>query len=197
VIGEEAARLGRLVQDLLDLARLEARRFDVRIEQVDLRALLEHGAQARAAAAQEAGVELIVSVADAPVVAADGDRVLQVVSNLLENALRWTPPGGVVRLSARPEAGVARVEVADSGPGVPTEKRDQVLRPFYSEGHSGTGLGLAIAAELLSAMQGTLSIGDAPEGGALFTCVLPRPSRHGGVPGARPAPEARAARAAP
>jgi len=69
--------------------------------------------------------------------------------------------------------------VADSGPGVPPERRTDVFRPFYSEGRGGTGLGLAIASELAGAMGGTLSVGDAPEGGALFVCELPRAS--GGV----------------
>jgi two-component system sensor histidine kinase BaeS len=190
VIDEEAARLGRLIADLLDLARLEARRFTLRAEEVDLRALLEHGAQARRAQATAAGVELVDDVSGAPTVVADGDRVLQVVTNLLENALRWTPPGGVVRLRAESDEREVRIEVADSGPGVAPEKREAVLRPFYSEGGTGTGLGLAIATELMTAMGGRLDLDDAPEGGARFTCTLPRRGRRhpvadGGVPSDR------------
>ena len=109
--------------------------------------------------------------------AGDGDRILQIVSNLVENAVRWTPAGGIVRLSAAPADGGVRIEVADSGPGVPVDRRADVFSPFFSEGsRGGTGLGLAIASELAIAMGGKLSVGDAPEGGALFVCVLPRAS---------------------
>ena len=197
VIDEEAARLGRLIADLLDLAKLEAHRFTLRSEQVDLRALLEHGAQARRAQAAAAGVDLVDDVGDAPTIVADGDRVLQVVTNLLENAVRWTPRGGVVRLRAAAEADTVRIEVCDSGPGVAPDKRDAVLRPFYSEGGTGTGLGLAIASELLTAMGGGLAVDDAPEGGARFTCTLPRRLRAPSVPDAQVSPDRRVVRAGP
>ena len=108
--------------------------------------------------------------------AGDGDRILQIVSNLVENAVRWTPAGGIVRLSAAGVSGGVRIEVADSGPGVPLASRADVFSPFFSEGGGGTGLGLAIASELALAMGGSLSVDDAPEGGALFICVLPRAS---------------------
>ena len=107
----------------------------------------------------------------------DGDRILQVVSNLLANALRFTPAGGVIRLSADARGGTARIEVADSGPGVPKSRRADVLRPFSTDG-GGLGLGLAIASELALAMGGRLLVETAPEGGALFRCELPcRPVR--------------------
>jgi signal transduction histidine kinase len=197
VIDEEAARLGRLVTDLLDLAKLEARRFTLRVEQVDLRALLEHGAQARRAQAAAAGVELIDEVGEAPTIMADGDRILQIVTNLLENAVRWTPAGGVVRLGAEVDRATVRIVVADSGPGVRPDKREAVLRPFYSEGGTGTGLGLAIAAELLTAMGGRLDLDDAPEGGARFTCTLPRRFRATAAPEGDHASDRRVVRAAP
>ena len=114
--------------------------------------------------------------ADVGAVAGDSDRILQIVSNLVENAVRWTPPGGVVRISATPAGRGVRIEVADSGPGVPLDLRTEVFRPFFSEGRGGTGLGLAIASELATAMGGSLTVGDAPEGGALFACELPRAS---------------------
>ena len=81
-----------------------------------------------------------------------------------------------MRLSAAAVDAGVRIEVADSGPGVPVERRADVFSPFFSEGRGGTGLGLAIASELAIAMGGTLSVTDAPEGGALFVCVLPRAS---------------------
>ena len=110
--------------------------------------------------------------------AGDGDRILQIVSNLVENAVRWTPAGGIVRLSAaRRDAAGVRIEVADSGPGrAGCEAAPTCSRRSSREGGGGTGLGLAIASELALAMGGSLSVDDAPEGGALFICVLPRAS---------------------
>ena len=109
--------------------------------------------------------------------AGDGDRILQIVSNLVENAVRWTPAGGTVRLSAAGVTGGVRIEVADSGPGVPRRAScRRVLAVLLRGQRGGTGLGLAIASELALAMGGSLSVGDAPEGGALFICVLPRAS---------------------
>ena len=179
VIGLEAARLERLIGDLLDLAKLEADRFTLRHDQVDLEELLTRCEAAHREAARAGDLDLELHVAELGAVAGDGDRILQIVSNLVENAVRCTPAGGVVRISAAPAASGVRIEVADSGPGVPPERRTDVFRPFYSEGRGGTGLGLAIASELAGAMGGTLSVGDAPEGGALFVCELPRAS--GGV----------------
>ena len=180
VIADEADRLGRLIADLLDLAKLEAHRFALDVEEVDLGALVRRGVHARRETARAAGIELVDDTADAPVVCGDGDRILQIVTNLLENALRWTPPGGTVRVSCLQAAGTARFEVADSGPGVPPELREAVLRPFFSEGvRGGTGLGLAIAVELAAAMGGRLTVADAPEGGALFACELPSRSASG------------------
>jgi signal transduction histidine kinase len=179
VIGLEAARLERLIGDLLDLAKLEADRFTLRHDDVDLDELLSRCEAAHRESARAGDIDLELRVRDVGAVAGDGDRILQIVSNLVENAVRWTPPGGIVRISAVPAGRGVRIEVADSGPGVPLDRRTEVFRPFYSEGLGGTGLGLAIASELAAAMGGTLAVGDAPEGGALFVCELPRAS--GGV----------------
>ena len=173
IVLAETQRLQRLVGDLLDLARLESRRFSLNSEQVDLRALCERASQTYGAQARDAGVTLAVSAPAPAVVIADGDRVLQVVGNLVANALRWTPPGGEVVLSLGSDDGRARVSVSDTGPGVPPELRERVMRPFVSGDASGTGLGLAVATELASAMGGRLEVGDGPAGGARFTLVLP------------------------
>jgi signal transduction histidine kinase len=179
VIGSEAARLERLIGDLLDLAKLEADRFALRHDEVDLDELLARCEAAHRESARAGDIDLELRAGEVGAVAGDGDRILQIVSNLVENAVRWTPPGGIVRISAAASERGVRIEVADSGPGVPPERRGDVFRPFYSEGRGGTGLGLAIASELAAAMGGTLSVGDAPEGGALFVGELPRAS--GGV----------------
>ena len=174
MIAAEASRLERLIGDLLDLAKLEADRFTFRREEVDVADLLARCEATHRETARSRNVDLDLRPVDVGAVAGDGDRILQIVSNLVENAVRWTPAGGVVRLSALRVGGAVRIEVADSGPGVPLTRRADVFSPFFSEGGGGTGLGLAIASELATAMGGALSVDDAPEGGALFVCVLPR-----------------------
>jgi signal transduction histidine kinase len=162
-----------LIGDLLDLAKLEAHQFTLLEEEVDLTALLEHACQSRREDARRHGVSIVGSFEGAPTVVGDGDRILQIVANLLDNAVRWTPEGGIVQVEVGRQGPAVSIVVADSGPGVPAAKRDHVFRPFYSEDLRGTGLGLAIAAELVAAMGGRIRVDDGPEGGARFTVTLP------------------------
>ena len=174
VVLAEADRLQRLIGDLLDLAKLEARRFSLNREHVDLDALCIHAAHARGADARTASVELHAHPFGEPVlVLGDGDRLLQIVGNLIANALRWTPPGGTVDVSVRAEGRRALVDVDDNGPGVPLETRELIFRPFISQDVQGTGLGLAVASELAAVMGGSLRVTDRPGGGARFTLELP------------------------
>ncbi len=187
VVLAEADRLQRLIGDLLDLAKLEARRFSLNREHVDLDALCTHAAHARGADARTASVELRAHPFGTPVlVLGDGDRLLQIVGNLIANALRWTPPGGSVDVSVRAERGRALVDVDDNGPGVPVETRELIFRPFISQDVQGTGLGLAVASELAAVMGGSLRVTDRPGGGARFTLELPL--LRAGAGAAAPAP---------
>ena len=95
---------------------------------------------------------------DRPVITSDGDRVLQVVGNLISNAFQATPDGGTVSLELAQRNGSVHVAVEDSGPGIPAEKRERLFRPFISETGGGTGLGLAIAKELSAALGGRLEL---------------------------------------
>jgi len=100
------------------------------------------------------------------------------VDNLLENAIRWTPTGGVVTLEAHPaDAGGVAVTVADSGPGVSPDQREVIFTAFHAapspDGRTGAGLGLAICRQLARALGGDVVVGDAPRGGAAFTLTLP------------------------
>ncbi len=173
VIGDEADRLARLIGDLLDLAKIEARAFALDLQPVELAPVIQHAAQAAQPRAQERALELTIAVAGSPVAIVDGDRLLQVIGNLLQNALRWTPEGGTVVLGAAEVGGRARIVVEDSGPGVPHDKRARIFDALYSEDRAGTGLGLAIANELVVAMGGRIAIGDSPLGGAAFAVDLP------------------------
>jgi len=177
VVAEEGVRLERLVGDVLDLAKLDARRFAVLREEVDMRVLCERAHAAFAAEAQARGLTLELSTVDGVVLVTDGDRILQIVTNLLTNAIQWTPTGGTIGLALTARDDEAVVTVTDTGPGIAREERERVFRPFWSGhgGHAGgTGLGLTIASELASALGGRLELDRAPGGGAKFVLSLPR-----------------------
>ena len=172
-ITAESLRLNRLVSDLLDLARLQAKRFGLEADEVDLNILLDQAMTGLGAEARERDVEVTLQSGVLPVIIGDGDRILQIVGNLVRNAVRWTPDEGTVVVSALAEAGRVWITVDDSGPGVPPEKRAEIFRAFYTEDGAGTGLGLAISRELAMAMQGTVTVADSPQGGARFVVELP------------------------
>jgi signal transduction histidine kinase len=177
VVAEEGVRLERLVGDVLDLAKLDARRFALLREEVDMRVLCERAHDAFATEAQARGIDLGLAIDGDAVLVTDGDRVLQIVSNLLANAIQWTPEGGSVRLTLATRGGEVVVTVADTGPGIAPDEQAWIFRPFWSGhgGHSGgTGLGLAIASELASALGGRLEVSSTLGAGASFVLVLPR-----------------------
>ena len=108
-----------------------------------------------------------------PVIVTDGDRVLQIISNLLTNAFRWTPDGGRVEISLQAANGAVAVGVDDSGPGIGVEERERIFRPFWSRDGGGTGLGLAIARELASALGGRIELDSELGKGSRFELILP------------------------
>ena len=108
-----------------------------------------------------------------PVIVSDGDRVLQIISNLLTNAFRWTPDGGRVDLTLAADNGTVRVDVADTGPGIDPGDKERIFRAFYSHDGGGTGLGLTIANELAAALGGRIELDAKPGGGSRFALVLP------------------------
>jgi signal transduction histidine kinase len=173
VIAAEAGRLERLVGDVLDLAKLDTRRFTVLHEEVDMKRLLE---QAYASFGEEAKQRDIVysQAAEAePVIVSDGDRVFQIITNLLANAFRWTPDGGRVELNLSAEDGRIHVAVEDSGPGISPDEQERIFRPFWTHDGKGTGLGLAIARELAVALGGRIELDSELGRGSRFELVLP------------------------
>jgi signal transduction histidine kinase len=174
VIGEEAMRLERLVGDVLDLAKLDAHRFTVLQEEVDMQQLSERAYAAFGEEARRRGIDYRLDVqATTPVILTDGDRVLQIIVNLLSNAFRWTPEGGRIELGLTSENGSVEVAVADTGPGITPEERERIFRPFWSRDGGGTGLGLAIARELALALGGQISLDTEPGRGSRFVLLLP------------------------
>jgi two-component system sensor histidine kinase BaeS len=174
VVGREAERLERLVGDLLALARLRQGVMEVRSEPVDLAAIAREAEERLRLRAAEAGVVVQVEGGAAPATA-DHDRVLQVVTNLLENAIRAGPRGGTVSI----RVAEGEVEVSDEGPGIPAEELPHAFERFHLRGRTehgspdGAGLGLAIVRELSEAMGGSASVENLPAQGARFTIRLP------------------------
>ena len=173
VISLETQRLERLVRDVLELAKLDTRRFTVMREEVDMVRLVDRAYSAFGEEARRRGIDYRRLVSAAPVIETDGDRVLQVISNLLSNAFRWTPDGGRIDLGLTKVNGTVRVAVGDSGPGISDEERERIFRPFWSRDGGGTGLGLAIANELAAALGGEIALETAPGKGSRFELVLP------------------------
>ncbi len=175
VIQREAARLERLVRDLLDLARLNRRGFSIEHARLDLAEVVREAALRYEGQARVYDIELTTSAEPGALAVGDHDRVLQVLSNLVENALRITPPGGSVRVTGKP----GRLVVADTGPGLRPEELSHAFDRFYlydryaSERKVGTGLGLAIVRELTEAMGGAVSVESEPGAGTAFTVSLP------------------------
>ena len=134
VIAAEAARLERLVGDVLDLAKLDTRHFTLRREEVDMGRLLERAYSTFAEEARRRGIDYRQVIGARPVIIADGDRVLQIISNLLANAFRWTPDGGRGGVGGGPQnhAGAGAHAVEDTGPGIPDDEVDRIFRPFWS-----------------------------------------------------------------
>jgi signal transduction histidine kinase len=173
VIAAEAGRLERLVGDVLDLAKLDARRFTVREEEVDMGRVLERAFAAFGEEARRRGIDYRQQANGGAVIVTDGDRVLQIISNLLANAFRWTPDGGRIDLELESQNGDVAVAVADSGPGISAEEAERIFRPFWSRDGGGTGLGLAIAHELANALGGRIEFDSTVGHGSRFQLVLP------------------------
>jgi signal transduction histidine kinase len=173
VISLEADRLERLVGDVLDLAKLDAHRFTLVREEVDMERLVDRAYINFGEEARRRDIDYRRSINAKPVIETDGDRVLQVISNLLSNAFRWTPDGGRVELELAQVDGTIRVAVGDTGPGISTDERERIFRPFWSRDGHGTGLGLAIANELAVALGGRIDLESEGGRGSRFELVLP------------------------
>jgi signal transduction histidine kinase len=177
IIGRAAHRANTLIQDLLDVATIEAGRLSVRTKPVDLVELVEEvGSQMRLGADGE-GVELSVHVpAELPAVEADRDRILQVMSNLVGNALKFTPSGGRVSVAAEQAPGGVSVTVSDTGPGIEPEMKEHLFDRFW-RGHGsnlrGAGLGLAIVKGILEAHGTSIEVETEVGRGSAFSFILP------------------------
>jgi signal transduction histidine kinase len=175
-ITAETERLSRLVNDVLDLAKLDARRFTVHTEEVDMETLVGRAYSTFNEEARRREIDYRNELHARPVIISDGDRVLQIITNLLSNAFRWTPDGGTIALGLTAANGAVSVSVTDTGPGIGVDERERIFRPFWSRDGRGTGLGLAIASELAQALGGRIELETTLGKGSRFELVLPSAS---------------------
>ncbi|HEX8629049.1 MAG TPA: ATP-binding protein [Catenuloplanes sp.] len=188
---DEALLQQRIVDDLQDLALAEAGALTYRRCRVDLAELLETCQHAHRARAEATGARLVVQTARHILVDADPDRLRQVISNLVSNALRYTPAGGTVALRSWMDGDRVVVDVTDTGCGIAEDDLPKVFDRFWradsARGRStgGSGLGLAIARQIIDDHGGTISVRSRPGQGATFTLRLPvaDPAPTGHVPG--------------
>jgi len=177
LIADETNRLAALIGDVLDTSRIEAGTFSYSFTDVDLGRLVED-AVATAAVGQDE-VRLVASVAGpVPPIRGDRERLRQVLGNLIDNAVKYSPAGDEVHVSVRPENGVVRIIVRDRGPGIPPEQQRLIFEKFGRAdvpggSNPGTGLGLFIARSIAEAHGGTIDVESSPDEGATFTLTLP------------------------
>jgi signal transduction histidine kinase len=181
VVIRNARTLLKHVNDLLDVSRLESGRLELTYFDADAGGLLQRAASHFSGIARERQIDLVLDCPEWLRAELDEDKIDRVFLNLLSNAFKVTPQGGIIRCSLREMPGDRLLfEVADSGPGVPPADRERIFGRFekLDNGSSrpmrGTGLGLSIVREFVEAHRGTVKLDDAPEGGARFQVLLPR-----------------------
>jgi signal transduction histidine kinase len=180
VIFNESGRMHRMVLELLDLARLDAGTLHLQRAPVDLAALLNSISEKFAPQAHAGNVDIRVETAAFPAITGDGDRLAQVFTNLVDNALKFTPAGGSITLRAVQAGSGVQVEVTDSGAGISPETLPHIFDRFYQADPSrpggqkhGAGLGLAIVKEIVGAHGGKISVRSEPGIGSTFIVSLP------------------------
>ena len=176
IIEDESKRMMRLVDELLELSRIQSGQMQMLRESVDIQELLRHCQEIFAVRAQEKGLRLRAEIGAVPLVVGNIDHLEQVFSNLLDNAVKHTPPEGEVSIALRQtSAGLVEVVVADTGPGIPAEDLPRVFERFHraASEKTGSGLGLAIAREIVRAHGGDIEVRSASGAGADFIVRLP------------------------
>jgi two-component system phosphate regulon sensor histidine kinase PhoR len=180
IIDRNAQRLGSLVEDLLDLSRIESKEFKPEAKPVSLRAVSEQVVSMLRTRVEEKKMEVANEIpADLPAALADRRAVEQVLTNLLDNAIKYCGTGTKVSVRAARAGGSLRVEIADTGPGIEPRHLPRLFERFYrvdsgrSRDMGGTGLGLSIVKHLVEAMHGTIGVESTPGRGATFWFTLP------------------------
>jgi two-component system, OmpR family, phosphate regulon sensor histidine kinase PhoR len=179
LIRRQSDRMRALIDDLMDLAQIESGAVELEREMLPLGDLLREAADDFAPAAVERSIGIRVSVEGSPVVSGDKRRLSQVVRNLVDNAIKFSPDGGIVTLGAVSAIGTSILSVADQGPGIPRTEQDRIFQRFYqvdrsrSKTRPGTGLGLAIVKHIVQLHGGTVEVESELGRGSIFRVKLP------------------------
>ncbi|NCU18903.1 ATP-binding protein [Pallidibacillus pasinlerensis] len=180
IINEETLRMGRLVNEILDLARLESGSMSLTVENVEINSFIERIGRKFYGLAKDSNVNLKVNImTNKETYQFDPDRIEQVLTNLIDNAIRHTPEEGLVELKVTSEQDYLKLEVKDNGSGIPAEDLPFIFERFYkadkarTRSRAGTGLGLAIAKNIVDAHNGTISVWSEIGKGTVFTIKLP------------------------
>jgi len=180
-IVRNSQRLGALIDDLLSLSRIESRKDPLHASDVDVAHVCHQLAEDAALRLRDAGIDIRVDLGDAAIAWADQAALEQIISNLLDNAIKYTTAGGTITLAARRGPQTLEVRVEDTGVGIPLEHQTRIFERFYrvdearSRALGGTGLGLAIVKHLVQAMGGEIRVESASGKGSCFSFTLPLP----------------------
>ncbi len=189
VMERESIRLQALIDDLFTVARADVGQLELRCEPVDVGPVARRVVETTAPLAWQSGRVTVLADAppDLPLALADASRLEQILRNLLHNAVRHTPPGGIVAVEVTADADTVSLSVNDTGEGIGSEDLPHIFERFYrasnarDRGDGGAGLGLALARELAAAMGGTVTVASTPDQGSSFTVRVPRACPVGGL----------------
>lgn len=179
MIKNNTERLIRLVNNMLDYERIEIGRFEMNMKEVDLKSAFEEIVSSFRPLAEEKNVNIGLYAEDVAAVV-DEDRMKQVLTNLLSNALNFSPPHSVITVSLSRKNGMISAAVEDQGPGVPERDKDRIFYEFYTKGvKDGTGLGLAICRGIIEAHGGKIGVEAKDGGGSRFWFIIPKEQKNG------------------
>jgi signal transduction histidine kinase len=184
IIHTESERLTRLIDDLLDLARIESGRLPWVMQSVNIREIVDQSVQNVVSLSQSQNLKIMVNLpSELPEIRGDVDRLLQVMTNLLGNAIKFTPAGGIIRITGAvrrdPPPGSLEISVSDTGAGIAPEHIENIFQKFFQADSTltrqkgGSGLGLAISEEILKNHGGRIWVESEPGCGSRFTFSLP------------------------
>ena len=187
IIRDEAQRLTRLARDLLDLSRIQDGRVSLDSKKIDLKAVAERVRKNLSMVSPQVAIEISFEEGAREIIA-DGDKVQQVFTNLVDNALKFSPEHDRVQIRGKRKDRSIIVEIVDHGPGVPPDKCEKIFEPFYrihddiGKAVRGTGLGLPIARAIVEALGGVLRMKSEVGKGSTFTFILPKKAKESGKP---------------
>jgi two-component system phosphate regulon sensor histidine kinase PhoR len=174
-VATETQTLHQMAQELLDLSMIESGRAEMILMPIELSSIIEEAVERLIEQAERSQVTIESQIPPKLKVLADFDQIIRVLTNLLHNAIKFTPPDGIINISVIPDGEWVCVTVTDTGPGIPREERERIFERFYRQDRArkkggGTGLGLAIAKHIIEGHGGKIWAEDSPEGSGARIC---------------------------